>query len=90
VRGLLLYSTPPQTGTKEGHGKAVGYLALFTEIGLILFVTTLGGALAGRWLDQQLGTYPLLLVAGFLLGVVLGALADWRLVSRFLENMKES
>lgn len=53
-------------------------------------MTTLGGALAGRWLDQQLGTYPLLLVVGFILGVILGALADWRLVSRFLENMKES
>lgn len=79
-----------QGGTKEGHGKAVGYLALFSEIGLILFVTTLGGALAGRWLDQQLGTYPLLLFTGFILGVVLGALADWRLVSRFLENLKDS
>ncbi|MGD8486703.1 MAG: AtpZ/AtpI family protein [Chloroflexota bacterium] len=63
---------------------------MFTEIGLILFVTTLGGALAGRWLDQQLGTYPFLLVTGFILGVVLGALADWRLVSRFLENLKDS
>ena len=54
-------------GTKEGHGKAVGYLALFSEIGIILFVTTLGGALAGRWLDEQLGTQPWLLVRAFCL-----------------------
>ena len=74
----------------NGHGKASGYLALFSEIGLVLFVTTLGGALAGRWLDQQLGTYPFILVAGFVLGVLLGAVADWRLVDRFLEDMKDS
>jgi hypothetical protein len=53
-------------------------------------VTTLGGALAGRWLDQQLGTYPFLLVAGFILGVLLGAVADWRLVDRFLKNLEDS
>ena len=53
-------------------------------------MTTLGGALAGRWLDDQLGTYPFLLVGGFILGVFVGALADWRLVSRFLEDLKDS
>ena len=85
-----IYSTPPKSVTKEGHGHPVGYLALFSEIGLVLFVTTLGGALAGRWLDDQLGTYPFLLVGGFILGVIVGALADWRLVSRFLEDLKDS
>lgn len=73
----------------NGHGKAFGYFALFTEIGFVLFVTTLGGALAGRWLDEQLDTNPLFIVAGFLLGALLGAVADWRLISRFLEKLKD-
>ena len=73
----------------DGHGKAFSYFALFTEIGLVLFVTTLGGALTGRWLDEQLGTSPLLVVVGFLLGALLGAVADWRLISRFLEKLKD-
>ena len=72
----------------DGHGKAFSYFALFTEIGLVLFVTTLGGALAGRWLDVELGTTPILVMAGFLLGALLGAVADWRLISRFLEKLK--
>ena len=72
----------------DGHGKGFAYFALFTEIGLVLFVTTLGGALAGRWLDEQLGTTPILIVVGFLLGALLGAVADWRLISRFLERLK--
>jgi hypothetical protein len=72
----------------DGHGKAFSYFALFTEIGLVLFVTTLGGALAGRWLDAQLGTTPVFVMVGFLLGALLGAIADWRLISRFLERFK--
>jgi hypothetical protein len=72
----------------DGNGKAFGYFALFSEIGLILFVTTFGGLLLGRWLDQQLGTNPILVISGFLLGILLGAVADWRLISRFLEKTK--
>ena len=73
----------------DGHGKAFAYFALFTEIGLILFVTTLGGALAGRWLDAQLGSSPIFVITGFLGGALLGAVADWRLISRFLERLKQ-
>lgn len=73
----------------DGHGKAFAYFALFTEIGLVLFVTTLGGALAGRWLDERLSTSPLLVVVGFLAGALLGAVADWRLINRFLVRLED-
>jgi len=73
----------------DGHGKGFAYFALFTEIGLVLFVTTLGGALAGRWLDEQLGSTPVFVIVGFLLGALIGAVADWRLISRFLEGLKD-
>jgi hypothetical protein len=72
----------------NGRGNAFGYFALFSEIGLILFVTTFGGLLLGRWLDLQLGTNPLLVISGFLLGILIGAAANWRIISRFLENTK--
>jgi F0F1-type ATP synthase assembly protein I len=73
----------------DGHGKAFAYVALFTEIGLVLFVTTLGGALAGRWLDERLATNPLFVVTGFLAGALLGAVADWRMISRFLGKLND-
>ena len=73
----------------EGQGRAFAYFALFSEIGLVLFVTTLSGALAGHWLDQQLGTSPLLVLLGFLLGAGLGAVADYRLITRFLAKLDE-
>jgi hypothetical protein len=73
-----------------GPGKTGAYLALFTEIGLILFVLTLGGALGGRWLDLQLGfRFPILLLAGLLLGMAAGALAIRRLINRFLATFKD-
>jgi F0F1-type ATP synthase assembly protein I len=49
------------------------YVALFAEVGVALFVTTLLGALTGHWLDQQLSTNPIFGVSGFLLGAAMGA-----------------
>ena len=65
-------------------GQAGAYLALFSEIGIVLLVTTLLGALGGNWIDNQLTTAPLLTLAGFLAGAGLGAMAMYRLISRFL------
>ncbi len=74
----------------DGQARALGYFALFTEIGLVLFVTTLVGALAGHWLDEQLQTNPLFVVTGFLGGAFLGAVADYRLLTRFLRQLDET
>ncbi len=73
-----------------GPGKTGAYLALFTEIGLILFVLTLGGALGGHWLDEQLGNrFPIFLLTGLLLGMAAGALAIRRLINRFLASFND-
>jgi F0F1-type ATP synthase assembly protein I len=64
------------------------YVALFAEVGVALFVTTLLGALTGHWLDQQLGTNPIFGVSGFLTGAAMGAVADYRLITRFLARFE--
>jgi F0F1-type ATP synthase assembly protein I len=43
--------------------------------------------LGGAWLDDQLHTKPLFIVLGFLVGAGLGAVADYRLITRFLKRM---
>jgi ATP synthase protein I len=70
-------------------GRTGAYLALFSEIGVILFVTTLAGALAGHWLDLQLGTNPVLLLVGLLIGLAAGTVAVYRLITRFLATFKD-
>jgi len=65
-------------------GKGGAYLALFSEIGLIILVTTLGGSLAGYWIDQQLQTVPVFVLVGLLIGLVAGARTVYRLITRFL------
>jgi F0F1-type ATP synthase assembly protein I len=75
---------PPCREPMIEPGQAGAYLALFSEIGIVLLVTTLLGALAGIWIDGQLGTSPIASLAGFLLGAAIGARAMYRTITRFL------
>ena len=69
-------------------GRGMAYVALFSEIGISLLVTTLLGVLAGRWADGQLGTLPVLTLVGFFAGAGAGTLMIYRLVSRFLKTIE--
>ena len=68
----------------NGLGRASSYLALFSEIGIILLVTVLLGVLGGKWADDRLGTLPIFVLVGFFLGLAAGGVAVYRLISRFL------
>ena len=62
------------------------YFALFSEIGILLLVTTLAGVAAGYWADQRLGTLPVFVLLGFFAGAGSGAVGIWRLITRFLKR----
>ena len=68
-------------------GRGIGYLVLFSEIGVSLLVTTLIGVLVGYTVDKQLGTLPVFLVIGFFVGAGAGTVMIIRLVSRFLRTL---
>ena len=70
------------------NGQVGGYLALFSEIGLLLLVTTLAGVAAGYWLDQRLGTLPIFVLVGFLGGAGAGTIGIYRLITRFLKRFE--
>ena len=71
-------------------GRASIYLALFSEIAIVLLVTTLVAVLAGNWLDQRLGTLPVFSVTGMLVGFALGGLGVYRLIVRFLDRLDKT
>ena len=62
------------------------YLALFSEVGFTLLVTTLIGVAAGYWADQQLGTLPIFALVGFFVGAGIGTAGIYQLVTRFLKR----
>jgi len=68
-------------------GRGWAYAALFSEIGISLLVTTLVGVLVGYWVDQQLGSVPIFVIVGFLIGAGSGSVMIYRLVSRFLKTI---
>ena len=67
-------------------GRGWAYVALFSEIGVSLLVTTLVGVLVGYWVDEQLGTLPVFLLVGFFVGAGAGTLMIVRLINRFLKT----
>ncbi|MEO5964774.1 MAG: AtpZ/AtpI family protein, partial [Candidatus Limnocylindrales bacterium] len=60
----------------------------FSEIGVLLLVTTLFGSLGGYWVDQRLGTLPIFVLVGFLAGAGIGTVGIYRLVTRFLKRFE--
>lgn len=69
-------------------GKGGAYAVLFSEIGISLLITTLVGVLVGRWADEQLGSLPVFLIVGFLIGAGSGTVMIYRLVTRFLKTIE--
>lgn len=70
-------------------GRSGGYIALFSEIGFILLVTTLAGVGIGYWVDQQLATLPVFVIVGLFLGMAVGARGTWVLIKRFLASFDD-
>jgi ATP synthase protein I len=65
-------------------GRTGAYLALLSEIGLILLATTLIGVLVGYWVDKQIGTLPIFVLIGLAVGLAAGSVSVYRLINRFL------
>jgi F0F1-type ATP synthase assembly protein I len=70
-------------------GKGGAYFALFSEIGLVLLVATLAGIGVGYFVDTRLGTLPIFVLIGFLIGAGVGARGVYRLVTRFLASFDD-
>jgi F0F1-type ATP synthase assembly protein I len=54
----------------------------FAQLGMIGAVCLLGGGALGWFVDSEIGTLPLFLFVGLLVGAALGAVLTWREVSK--------
>lgn len=75
---------PNEPSAEPAFGGKSAYLVLFSQIGAMLLVANLGGALLGNWLDDLIGSGPLFLVVGFLGGFAVGSIGAARTVRRAL------
>ncbi|MCS6899664.1 MAG: AtpZ/AtpI family protein [Myxococcales bacterium] len=57
-------------------------LLQYGSVGIEFALSVLLGLLAGRWADQRAGTGGGLVLAGFLLGVLLGFRSLWRVTQQ--------
>jgi F0F1-type ATP synthase assembly protein I len=70
-------------------GKTSAFVALFSEIAFVLLFSVLAGILAGYWIDQRLGTIPIFVLIGFVIGGGSGAIGCWQLLARYLKSLDE-
>ena len=73
----------PDERTPKSVPSIIPVLARLTMIGWFVGVSIAGGALIGWWLDGLVGSAPLLLVVGILLGVAVALVGMVRMLSDF-------
>ena len=71
---------------KQNNRHPFQAMALMSAILSQLVGSVLIGIFFGRWLDNQIGTAPLFLILGLLLGLAAGVYAMLRLVQHFFSG----
>lgn len=61
----------------------------YGSVGIEFALSVLLGLFAGRWADQRAGTNGGLALAGFLLGVLIGFRALWRVARRAQRELEQ-
>ncbi len=72
---------PDEQTPKKGMAGIIPTLARLTMIGWFVGVSIAGGALAGWWLDGRLGSAPIMLVIGVLLGIAVALVGMVRMLA---------
>ena len=65
---------------------AIEALAVASQLGFLMAASVLIGILAGYYLDSRLGTSPIFLAAGAILGTISGIYSSTRMAKFLLEK----
>ncbi len=80
---------PDERSAKKVAG-VIPTLARLTMIGWFVGVSIAGGALLGWWLDGMVGSRPLLLIVGILLGIAVALVGMMRMLTDLGRAQDES
>jgi F0F1-type ATP synthase assembly protein I len=76
----------PPTPRPQPDFSAMSAFVLIGQLGLVVIVPVVGGAVAGAWLDARAGTGGLFVIGLLLLGLGGGLMAAWRIVMREIDR----
>jgi hypothetical protein len=77
-------SAPPFRGPSAAVSKRPPGILVFAQLGMIGAVCLLAGGALGWFVDHEVGTLPLFLFCGLLVGAALGGLSTWREVKKHM------
>ena len=80
----------PDERSRKRVAGVIPTLARLTMIGWFVGVSIAGGALLGWWLDGMIGSAPLLLVVGALLGIGVALVGMMRMLTDFGRATEDS
>ena len=72
------------------QGTSAGLLKILGQVSVIVVVPILGGAVTGIVLDRLLGTTPLLVLSGFVVGNVVAIGGVWAYIRTQLRRMGDT
>ncbi|HWP02419.1 MAG TPA: AtpZ/AtpI family protein [Gemmatimonadaceae bacterium] len=85
-RGMDAGERSREQGSREARRGPLGSLAQYAAAGFEFAASVLLGLLAGQWLDKKLGTAPLFLLIGVLLGMAAGFWNLYRLSAKLQQR----
>jgi len=56
------------------------------KIGLVITLPLIGFLILGLWIDDKLGTFPVCLIGGIILGIVVGVFMVWKVIIPYLDK----
>lgn len=74
---------------KRLDARMVEALAVASQVGFFLAAAVVVGVLGGNYLDGRLGTSPIFLIVGSLLGMVVGIYTAWRITTFMLRKLAQ-
>jgi F0F1-type ATP synthase assembly protein I len=82
TRATVLFCPAREEVTMRGWREGLSGLALLFQLSALVLAAALGPLLIGLALDRALGTAPLITLACALLGIAVGTIGTYRIVTR--------
>jgi ATP synthase protein I len=61
----------------------------FIGLGWYIGLSIIGGTLGGSWLDNKIGTKPVFIIAGLIIGMIIAFYGVYKMIIPLIKNNKD-